>query len=88
MKVQLLVLHRKERYDGEHAPEVLSVVDEWTLDENPSWWTSEVAKHKFAVGEDASAWAVIEVDLPNDALAEALYPSMAIKPVSIKKVED
>jgi hypothetical protein len=74
VKVELLVLHRRERYQGEHAPEVVSVCDEVTLEENPSWWPSEVEKQKAAVGDDASAWAVVTIELPAEALLSALYP--------------
>ena len=76
--VRLLILQRKCRYPGEHAPEVLSVVDEWTLDENPSWWTAEVAKHKAAQGDDADAWAEVEVEMPLAEIQAALYPTRRV----------
>lgn len=75
MKTHLLVMHRKESYPGEHAPEVLSVCDEWTMDENPEWWDKEVAMRKRTVGSDASAFAEIVVDLPTDTVMAALYPA-------------
>lgn len=76
MKVELLVCHRVESYPGEHAPEVLAVCDEWTLDENPQWWVDEIAKQKAAVGDDAAAFAVVTIELSADALMLALYPKM------------
>lgn len=81
LTARLLILQRKCRYPGEHAPEVFAVVDEWTLDENPSWWPTEVAKHRDAVGGDADAWAEVEIDLPMSAVRAALYPSPKV-PVS------
>ena len=74
LAARLLILQRKCRYPGEYAPEIFAVVDEWTLDENPSWWPSEVAKHKEAVGPDADAWADVEIHLPLAAVRAALNP--------------
>lgn len=75
MKVHLLALHRKERYDGEFAPEVVAVCDEWTMDENPSWWPEEIQRQQDAVGNDAVAWAQVTIDLPVNDLLSALYPN-------------
>ena len=75
LTVRLLILQRKCRYPGELAPEVMAVVDEVTLDENPSWWPDEISRHKDSVGDDADAWAEVEVDIPVDAVIAALYPT-------------
>lgn len=85
MKVELLVMHREERYEGEYAPEVVAVCDEWTLEDNPKWWADEIAKQKslHASAEDAGpgaarAWAVVTIELSVDSLMLALYPKMPV----------
>lgn len=74
MMIFLLVLHRKETYPGEYRPEVVSVVDEVTLEENPAWWVDEIAKQKAVIGDDAERWTVITASMPDNALMAALYP--------------
>ena len=78
MKVELLVMHRRERYEGEYAPEVLAVCDEWTLEDNPGWWEREIVQQKALIGDDASAWAVVTIELSTDSLMLALYPKMPL----------
>ena len=78
MKAHLLVLHRKESYPGEFGPEILAVCDEFTMDENPQWWTDEVARRTRQIGDEASAWAEVVIDLPIDAVMAALYPSTTV----------
>ena len=86
MKAHLLVLHRKERYVGEFAPEILAVCDEIAMDENSSWWTAEVQRQKDLIGDDASAYAEVVIDLPTEALMAALYPSTTV-PATIVRTE-
>lgn len=75
MKMTLLVLHRKERYEGEYLPEVISVVDEITLEENPDWWPQEVAQQKATIDDSTiAAWAEIEIEVPTEDIMKALYP--------------
>lgn len=78
IRARLLVLQRKCWYPGEHAPEVLSVVDEWTLDENPEWWSSEVTKQKASIGDEADAWAEVDIHLPASVIERALYPERVV----------
>lgn len=86
MKARLLVMHRKENYGGEYGPEILAVVDEYMLDENPQWWTDEIARRKDIMGGEASAWAEIEVDLDTKAVMEALYPTIKTFTPEVTKV--
>lgn len=81
MKIYLLVMHRREDYPGQHGPEVLAVVDQWTLDENPEWWDAEVARQKSLVGGDAAAWTVVTAVLDQDELMRALYPLNEVRAV-------
>lgn len=72
--IRLLVGHREEHYPGEYAPEVFAVVDEMTLDENPTYWVEKVAEEKAGSGEGITAWAEVEFDLNDEDLMRALYP--------------
>lgn len=85
MKMTLLVLHRKERYEGEYLPEVISVVDEVTMDENPQWWDEELRKQKSIHhdGSDISAWAEIEIEVPTEDVMKALYPKTETIPAEV-----
>lgn len=82
MKAYLLVVHRKESYEGEFGPEILAVVDEYTMDENPHWWAAEVLRRKRMFGPDANAFAEIVIDLPVSDLMDALYPTRNV-PVTV-----
>ena len=88
MEIQLLVLHRKEDFEGQLRPEVLAVVDEVTLEENPPWWPEEIAKQKAAVGDDAAAWAIVRATLDDEALMAALYPSGDLGVLSVQPVAE
>lgn len=89
MRLKLLALHRKESYPGQYAPEIVSVADEVCLDENPAWWEEEVEKWKRSVGDEASAWAELDVDIDRKAVDRALYPqSVTIKAVVRSGLED
>ena len=83
MRVTLLVLHRRESYPGQYSPEVMSVVDEVTLEENPDWGTEEVERQQNSVGGDASAWAQVSVELSTDQLMAALYPQPVVLDTTI-----
>lgn len=75
MNVTLLVMHRKEQYPGQLLPEILAVCDETVFEENPAWWTAEVAKHRELIGNDAAAWAEVSIDIDEQTLLTALYPA-------------
>lgn len=75
MNITVLVMQRKQAYDGQFLPEVLGVVDEVALEENPQWWVDEIAKQKASIGDDADAWAEVTFEVPTEALDAALYPA-------------
>lgn len=74
MNINLLVLHRKESYPGEYAPEIVAVADEVQMDENPDWWHEEIDRQKKTIANDANAWAVVTIDVPTSQIMAALYP--------------
>ncbi|MGL5816619.1 MAG: hypothetical protein ACRCYR_03580 [Phycicoccus sp.] len=77
MKINLLVMQRKGHPTGQYLPEVLAVVDEVTLDDNPDWWDSEKREQLHRVGDDVDAWAEVTLDVAETDLARALYPQAA-----------
>lgn len=84
MRATLLVLHRHERYEGEFLPEILTVVDEVTQDENPEWWPAEVKRIQEQFDDSTvSAWAEITIEIETRSMLDALYPPTASIPVSI-----
>lgn len=80
MKIRLLVLHRKERHPGEFPPEAVAVVDEATMENNPTAWASEVERVKghYADDSEIAAWADITLVVDDGDLMRALYPAAQI----------
>lgn len=74
MQIWLLAVQRVEDYPGQLSPEILAVVDEGTMEENPHWWPQEVARHKAEIGDEAESWAILTAQIPDDALRSALRP--------------
>lgn len=83
MKITMLAMHRKEQYSGEYAPEIMSIVDEVTMDENPQWWGEEIERQKALIGSEASAWAEIAVEVSTEAIMAALYPAAKSIPATV-----
>src|SRR5690606_2314849 len=75
LKIKLLVIQRVQPYPNAYLPEILSVVDEVTLDDNPEWWDEEVEKQLALVGEDdIDSWAILSAEIPIRQIEQALYP--------------
>lgn len=79
MILYILFGQRKERYEGEYAPEALEVCDEYTMDENPAWLGEKKAEYE----KDSSfvALEVVEVDMggkAQDAIRGRLVGRMTI----------
>jgi hypothetical protein len=86
VRIELLVLHRKESYPGELAPEIVDVVDEYSLDEYPQGWADRVAEHKREIGNEASAWALVATSIEVDDLMAALYPLNEVENSGVEAV--
>lgn len=72
MKIFVLFGHRKEKYDGEYAPEALACMDEVGYDENPGYLCDEYDKMKNS-GEFA-ALEIIPIVFSSNVLMNYLYP--------------
>ena len=44
MRIYTLWGQRKERYQGQYAPELIAAIDEWGMEENSSYLTDEESK--------------------------------------------
>lgn len=86
MKMRLLALHRKEDYPGQYLPEIMTVVDEGTLDENPEWWPAEIERQKKAHQDSTvAAWAEVEIEVPTQSILDALYPKPVVVEATVIK---
>ena len=75
MRVHLLIGHYKESYPGQLLPNVFLSCDETIMEENPSWWPENVSKEKAKCGGEVQAWAEIVVEVDEERMLDALYPS-------------
>jgi len=67
-----IIAQRKEKYDGEYAPETLDAYDEFGFDDNPEWLEKQLEEYNKC-GEFESVKAV-RVTVPFDKIMEILRP--------------
>jgi hypothetical protein len=72
MKIHVLFGQRRERYEGEHAPEILCAWDEWSIEENPDGFSEAVELARKEVGEEMVATRVIILDVDGDKIRKML----------------
>jgi len=81
MKIHLIVGQRKERYEGEYAPEVLEAIDEYGDEANEGQWIlrklDEYRKPDRA-NSLFEAVEVITVDVSTKAIMERLRPTVVL----------
>lgn len=71
MKLKCLFFQRDETYEGQHAPELLCAVDEYTDDDNPEWFVNEQKEHEaWMVGKGVVR--VIEIEVDQDSIRRML----------------
>lgn len=76
MKLLILYAQRKERYQGEYAPEVLAAIDEYGQSDNPEYLNGEKAK-AGASGEFESV-VVVTLEVNGAKIMEMLRPSRPV----------
>lgn len=81
MDFLVLVGQRKQRYEGEYAPEALAINDGVGNDDNPEYMQGELAKHRES-GEFA-ALAVVRLRVDSAAINEALFPAGKALPAKV-----
>ena len=72
MKLSILFIQRKCRYDGEYAPEAIAIADEFTMSDNPDYMEQQV--QTASQMDEVESFAVIEVMVSTKAVEAALNP--------------
>lgn len=70
MVFKIVVGQRKERYEGQHAPEALECCDEYTYDENPTWIEDKLRLHK--TNSEFQAVGIIDIEVDGDKIRNIL----------------
>lgn len=83
-KLYILFGHRKERYDGQHSPEALAIMDEYGFEDNPDY-LNDVLKEHIASGEFVSC-IIVTTEISMDELLKLLHPENSIKNTGIFEV--
>jgi hypothetical protein len=71
MKIICIFAQRKERYEGEYAPELLTAIDEWGNEDNPDYLNEEQNK-----ADDSKEFSIIkrmEIEVDQESFEEQLY---------------
>ena len=79
MKLHILFGQRKESYEGEFGPEVLTATDEFTLEENPDRWESELETTKRMNADEMQAMREIVVEVDGDKIRNLLLVTPKVK---------
>ena len=86
MNIRVLFIQRKERYEGQHAPEAYLVEDQWTREENPTWFIEHKEKALESLGDDLAGHAVVEFEVDQDKIRKlCLQDSHTIKAKMVDK---
>jgi hypothetical protein len=72
VKIRLFLLHRGANY----GVEALAVVDEYTLDDNPTYWEEEKVRQREMTANDGR-YAEVELSVDEDDLLAAFEPTKA-----------
>ena len=75
MKIRVLFIQRKERYEGELGPEALCCEDEFTRDANAEWFPKQVEKDLKSIGEDLAGHTIVEFDVDQDEIRRLCLPT-------------
>jgi len=81
MKIHLIIAQRKERYEGEYAPEVLNAIDEYGHDENGGEWLAkklEEYRNPDRANSEFEAVEIVTVEVSMKAIMERLRPTGTI----------
>jgi hypothetical protein len=78
MKLHVLFGQRKQRYDGEFAPEALDCWDECSIDQNPAGFEQSIAGAMATYTSEMSAMRVIVVEVDGDKIERLLNRAPAV----------
>jgi hypothetical protein len=77
MLLKVIFGQRKERYEGEHAPEALDVMDEYSYEENPDWLNQKLETHRL--NTDFERFEIIEIEVSIVDILNILRPNTNIQ---------
>lgn len=77
MKLYVIMGHRHERYDGEHAPEAIECWDEHSRNDNPDGFLDSLENAKAQ--KDFAAVTIITLRVGTADVMAALYPKNELK---------
>lgn len=77
MILKVIFGQRKERYEGERAPEALDVMDEFSYEENPDWIHKRLQTHR--VNPDFERFEIIDIEVPMRDILNILRPSIKVQ---------
>lgn len=81
MKIMILMGQRKERYEGEYAPEALECINEFGHDENPEFMRDKLREYQNT-GEFDSL-SVVAVEINGRQVLDILYPARKAIPGTV-----
>ena len=90
MDLYVLFGLRRERYEGENAPEALEVMDEVSREENPGWLDQKLKERRLEdpAGEEWAALKIVKLTgLDMDALRKHLLPPLPEMVVAVEEPE-
>ena len=63
MHLHVWFIQRKERFPGQYGPEARLVVDEFTMDENPTGFQEQVDQERKTLASEIAGDAVVTFDV-------------------------
>jgi hypothetical protein len=72
MNILVLFGQRRERYEGEYAPEVMLAWDEATVEENPDGFDKAVDDARREAGDDMASTRIVRVTVDGDRIRRLL----------------
>ena len=78
MILKTLWIQRKCSYEGQHAPECLVAVDEYSYDDYPNWFDNKVAE-ELDDKNDIHSHMIIDIVVEQDQISKLLNKNAVIK---------
>lgn len=80
MMLRCLFVQRKESYEGQHAPELISTVDEYSYSENPEAFDAEFAENLKDVLDDIVGHSIIWIQVDQQEIRNRCISNLAPLP--------
>jgi hypothetical protein len=81
MEIFVLFIQRKEQYEGQHAPEAVMCIDEFSLEGGIEWWKGKAKKKVESFEGEISGHAVVRFEVNQEKVRELCIsvPSLEAK---------